>query len=185
MDTVLLIANLSSTPGLLRRLTEDVSPEQATGSPTPGEWSIAEVVRHLADGDRDTFLPRLRRMLAEDRPVFESRPREASADPLNLPTLLTVFESARSEAVKILNGLEPHAWLREGMSPSRGAVSVEAHAATMAAHDIEHLGQIHQSGAPSACARSALRRAWRFRFARCSRHSNPLPRAPKPFATDA
>ena len=144
MDTALLIANLSSTPGLLRRLTEDVSPEQATGPPKPGEWSIAEVVRHLADGDRDTFLPRLRRMLAEDRPVFESRPREASADPLNLPTLLTVFESARSEAVKILNGLEPHAWLREGMSPSRGAVSVEAHAATMAAHDVEHLGQIHQ-----------------------------------------
>jgi len=96
MDAALLIANLSSTPGLLRRLTEDVSLEQGTGPPKPGEWSIAEVVRHLADGDRDTFLPRLRRMLAEDRPVFDSRPREASADPLNLPTLLAVFESARS-----------------------------------------------------------------------------------------
>ncbi len=144
MDKPLVIATLSAPPGLLRRLTQDVSPEQAPRPPGPGEWSIAEVVRHLVEGDRDTFLPRLRRMLAEDRPIFQSLTRQATADPLNLQPLLAAFESARGEVVTILNELEPDAWTREGVSPSRGAVSVEAYAATMAAHDTEHLQQIYQ-----------------------------------------
>jgi len=83
-------------------------------------------------------------MLAEDLPTFESRPRAVSADPLDLPTLLAAFESARGLVVGILNGLDPAGWAREGVSPSRGPVSVEAYAAAMAAHDTEHLTQIHQ-----------------------------------------
>ncbi len=144
MDRVLVVGYLEATPGLLRRLTADLSPELATTPPKPGEWSITEVVRHLVEGDRDTFLPRLRRMLAEERPVFESRSRQASADRADLPTLLAAFESARAQGVKTLNGLEPAAWRREGVSPSRGPLSVEAYAGTMAAHDTEHLQQIHQ-----------------------------------------
>jgi uncharacterized damage-inducible protein DinB len=144
MDRDLIIANLAVTPDLLRRLTDDVPPEQTTRPPTPGQWSISEVVRHLVEGDRDTFLPRLRRMLAEARPVFASRDRQASADRSDLATLLGAFESARREVLKILEGLEPPQWQREGVSPSRGALSVEAYAATMAGHDTEHLQQIHQ-----------------------------------------
>jgi len=140
----LVIANLAATPNLLRRLSEDVSADQATRPPKPGEWSIFEVMRHLVEGDRDTFLPRLRRMLAEERPVFPSHDRQASADRSDLATLLGAFESARGEVLKILEGLEPPQWQREGVSPSRGALSVEAYAATMAAHDTEHLQQIHQ-----------------------------------------
>ena len=144
MDRDLIVANLAATPGLLRRLAEDVTPDVAMLPPKAGEWSVAETVRHLVEGDRDTFLPRLRRMLAEERPVFESRDRTSPGDRSDLATLLGAFESARGEVVKILKGLEPLEWAREGVSPSRGAVSVEAYAATMAGHDTEHLQQIHQ-----------------------------------------
>ncbi len=144
MDRELVVANLAATPDLLRRLAEDASSAQVTQPPKPGEWSISDVVRHLVEGDRDTFLPRLRRMLAEERPVFPSRDRQASADRSDLATLLGAFESVRGEVVKILKGLELSQWAREGVSPSRGAVSVEAYAATMAGHDTEHLQQIHQ-----------------------------------------
>ena len=144
MDRDLVVANLEAAPGLLRRLAEDVSPTQAIRPPTPEEWSVVDVVRHLVEGDRDTFLPRLRRMLAEDRPVFPSRDRGAPADRSDLATLLGAFESARGEVMKILKGLEPPEWAREGVSPSRGAVTVEAYTATMADHDTEHLQQIHQ-----------------------------------------
>ena len=126
MGRDLVVANLAATPNLLRRLAEDVSPKLATQPPKAGEWSVAEVVRHLVEGDRDTFLPRLRRMLAEERPVFPSRDGQASADRSDLSTLLGAFESARSEVVKTLRGLQPGEWAREGVSPSRGAVSVEA-----------------------------------------------------------
>ena len=151
MDRDLVIANLAATPDLLRRLTDDVAPEQTTHPPKPGEWSIAEVVRHLVEGERDTFLPRVRRILAEARPVFPSRDRQASADRSDLATLVGAFESARREVLKILEGLEPPQWQREGVSPSRGPVSVEAYAAAMAAHDTEHLQQIHQVRSALGC----------------------------------
>ena len=137
----LTLARMAATAGLLREMTADLDGETAGRAPAPGEWSIAEVVRHLVEGDRDTFLPRLRRMLAESRPVFE-KTAVAPGDRTDLPTLVAAFASARAQVVKTLRGLDDAAWRREGVSPSRGPLSVETYAATMDAHDTEHLRQI-------------------------------------------
>lgn len=155
------VASLAVTPTMLREMTRDCTARQAVTPPKPGEWSIVEVVRHLVEGDRDTFLPRLRRMLAESKPVFESRPRQ-EGDRADLATLLDAFADARSQAVALLRGLVDHGWRREGISPSRGAVTVESYAHTMAKHDTEHLRQIQDVRAtlglpPKRCeARVAL-----------------------------
>jgi uncharacterized damage-inducible protein DinB len=141
MNRDLLIQRLDSAPDRLQRLCAGLSPEDATQRPREGEWSVTEVVRHLVEGDRDTFLPRLRRMLTEDRPVFESRDREWK-DSSDLQNLLGAFEAARREVVRILRDLDAPGWSREGVSPSRGVVTVEAYALTMADHDDEHLAQI-------------------------------------------
>jgi hypothetical protein len=62
-DRVLVVASLRATPGLLRLLAAGVTAAQADTRPAPGEWSVEQVVRHLVEGDRDTFVPRLARML--------------------------------------------------------------------------------------------------------------------------
>lgn len=140
VDHAVTIAYLRATPRMLREMTRDCTAQAAT-PPAPGEWSIVEVVRHLVEGDRDTFLPRLRRMLAEDRPVFPVR-RPPENDAADLATLLDVFDRARADVVKILGGLDSTAWSREGVSPSRGPLSVETYAASTVEHDTEHLRQI-------------------------------------------
>ena len=137
----LSVARLSATPVLLREMARDASGALAWAPPTPGEWSIGEVVRHLVEGDRDTFLPRLRRMLTESRPVFDTS-RPATGDRADLATLLDAFADARRHAVTLLGGLDDARWRREGVSPSRGPLTVETYAATMDAHDTEHLRQI-------------------------------------------
>ena len=158
----LRLARMAATARLLHEMTADVTGESAARPPAPGEWSIAEVVRHLVEGDRDTFLPRLRRMLAETRPVFDSR-QPAGGDRADLPTLVAAFGSAREQVMKIVRGLDEAGWRREGVSPSRGALSVETYAATMDAHDTEHLGQIQDVRAalglrPKQCeARRSMR----------------------------
>jgi uncharacterized damage-inducible protein DinB len=121
----LTLARMAATASLLRELTADVDAEMAARPPTAGKWSIVEVVRHLVHGDRDTFLPRLRRMVAERR-----------------PTLVAAFAAARVEALKILRGLDEAGWQREGVSPSRGPLTIETYTTTMDAHDTEHLRQI-------------------------------------------
>ncbi len=136
-----MLASMRATPRMLREMSRDCTAEQAWTPPAAGEWSIAQVVRHLVEGDRDTFLPRLRRMLAEARPVFDrTRPAPETGGDLN--ALLLAFETARGQAVALLEGLDEAGWQREGVSPSRGALSVHGYAQTMAAHDTEHLQQI-------------------------------------------
>jgi len=161
VDRALTRAALRVTPRMLREMTRDGTPEQLTTPPKPGEWAIVDVVRHLVEGDRDTLLPRLRRMLAESRPVFATR-RPLEHDGADLATLLDVFERARADVMRILDGADAAAWTREGVSPSRGPLSVEAYAASTVAHDTEHLQQIHDVRAslgllPKRCeARVAL-----------------------------
>ena len=156
----LTVARLAATPTLLREMTRDGAGEAWT-PPKPGEWSIGEVVRHLVEGDRDTFVPRLRRMLAESRPVFD-KGRRTDGDRADLATLLDAFAAARRQAVALLGGLDDAGWRREGVSPSRGPLTVATYAATMDAHDTEHLRQIQDVRAtlgltPKRCeARVAL-----------------------------
>jgi len=142
----IVVARLTAVPAMLRELTIDVSLAQASKPPAPGEWGIADVVRHLLEGDREKFLPRLRRMLGEHRPVFESTtPLEGDAS--DLPTLVAAFASARTEVVKILGGLAEDGWAREGVTPSRGPLTVEAYARSTDKHDTEHLRQIQDGRA--------------------------------------
>ncbi|HEY7521005.1 MAG TPA: DinB family protein [Methylomirabilota bacterium] len=161
VDRPLIRASLRVTPRMLREMTRDCAPAQAATPPKPGEWAIVDVVRHLVEGDRDTLLPRLRRMLAEPRPVFAVR-RPLEHDDADLATLLDVFERARADVVRMLDGLDEAAWAREGVSPSRGPLTVEAYAASTVAHDTEHLQQIQDVRAtlgllPKRCeARAAL-----------------------------
>ena len=161
VDRRLIVASLRVTPRMLREMTRDCSAAHVSRPPKPGEWTITDVVRHLVEGDRDTLLPRLRRMLAEPRPVFAVR-RPHDHDHSDLATLLDVFERARTDVVRILTGLGDADWLREGVSPSRGPLSVETYAASTVAHDTEHLHQVQDVRAalglsPKRCeARVAL-----------------------------
>jgi len=157
----MILASLRVTPRMLREMTRDCTTAHASTPPKPGEWAIIDVVRHLVQGDRDTLLPRLRRMLAEPRPVFGVR-RPQDHDQSDLATLLDVFERARAEIVRLLGGLGEADWQREGVSPSRGPLSVESYAASTVDHDTEHLQQLQDVRAtlgllPKRCeARVAL-----------------------------
>jgi uncharacterized damage-inducible protein DinB len=161
MDRALMLASMRATPQMLREMSRDCTAEQAWTSPKAGEWSIGEVVRHLVEGDRDTFVPRLRRMLTEPRPLFD-RKHATPETGTDLNGLLRAFETARHQALALLDGLGERDWQREGVSPSRGAVTVQAYVHTMAEHDTEHLQQIQDvrqalSLLPKRCeARRAL-----------------------------
>jgi hypothetical protein len=137
-----LTAELAANGTMLKELTADVPAADAATPPAAGEWGVIDVVRHLVEGDRDKFLPRVRRMLAETQPVFD-KVEPVTADASDLPTLVAAYASARAQVVKILRQLEPDEWSRTGVTPSRGPLSIEAYARSTRKHDTEHLRQIH------------------------------------------
>jgi uncharacterized damage-inducible protein DinB len=138
----LAVGRLGAAAEMLRALTDDVTPEQRARPPRPGEWSIVEVVRHLVEGDCRKLLPRLQRMLAETRPVFD-RTDGLADDGAPLPALVERFGSSRAQVTRLLEGLDEPGWQREGVSPTFGALTVEAYALRTEKHDTEHLRQIH------------------------------------------
>ena len=147
IDRALTVAYLLATPRMLREMTRDCSGSQAATPPKPGAWSIVDVVRHLVEGDRDTLLPRLRRLLVEERPTFavfdpqaweherDHRARDFAAD-------LAAFTRARADTLAFLERVPADAAGRLGVSGHFGPLTLLQYATHELDHDLEHLGQM-------------------------------------------
>jgi len=112
---------------------------------------------HLLHVETEVFLPRLRRMAAEDRPAFVAftpqvwaRERDHSTDAF--PTTLAAFVRARAETLAFVRALPASAGQRLGISGFFGPISLLQYATHVADHDVEHLRQMQ------ACARAATGR---------------------------
>ena len=107
--TTLLDAYLSG-PGILRAAVTGISREQMVSRPVAGRWSVLEVVCHLADTDAN-IVHRLKRVLSEERPVF---------DRVQPELMLGVFDLTRRQIGRILRASPPEAWERTGIVGDRG-----------------------------------------------------------------
>src|SRR6516165_10217711 len=70
MEMTTLLDTYLSGPGILRAAVTGISREQVVSRPVAGRWSVLEVVCHLADTDAN-IAHRIKRVLSEERPVFD------------------------------------------------------------------------------------------------------------------
>lgn len=116
----------------------------------PGEWSPREVVHHLADSEMTAAI-RLRRLIAEDRPVIEGYDEAEFARVLYydrpIADSLVAFKAARDTTAQILHRLTAAQWAREGTHSSSGRYSVEDWLRIYAAHAPDHADQIRRARA--------------------------------------
>jgi hypothetical protein len=70
MEKTTLLDTYLSGPGILRAAVTGISREQMVSRPVAGRWSVLEVVCHLADTDAN-IAHRIKRVLSEERPVFD------------------------------------------------------------------------------------------------------------------
>jgi hypothetical protein len=102
--------------------------EQPTSRPIPGKWSALEVVCHLADTDANIAY-RLKRILSEDRPMFERvKPDLMQAalayDERDAEEELALFDFGRRQIARILRASKPESWERAGVVGDRGERTV-------------------------------------------------------------
>jgi len=146
-----ILATLGATPGGIGDLARGLSGAQLAKRPEEGEWCFTEILDHLLAGERDTILPRLRLMRDKDEPVFASSAaaRAARGDPrdLDFGAMLAEFGRVRAETVALLRRLDDAGWQRRGTSPSRGPLTIEQYARSVAEHDREHLEQFEKTRA--------------------------------------
>ena len=122
--------------------------EQLTSHPLPGKWSAREIVHHLADSEGTSAI-RLRRLLAEDRPVIQGYDQEQFAVRLKynereIEPSLEAFRSARATTAQILNLMTEAEWNREGEHSESGRYTPEHWLRIYADHAHNHAAQIRR-----------------------------------------
>jgi hypothetical protein len=137
---------LPKTEAALKRAVRGLTRAQLRKREAPGKWSIAHVLRHLADSEV-VWGWRLRMILAEDRPVITSYDQDLWADRLGYGTAdaevsLREFGTLRAGNLRLLKAASPADLKRVGLHSQRGEESVEHLMKLYAGHDVLHLNQI-------------------------------------------
>ena len=112
----------------LRRAVQGLSRDDVLAHPGPGEWSIQELVIHLADSDAIT-VDRMKRILTEDNPALLYADETAYVDRLfhdeqSLEDALTLFDVGRRQWSRVLRLLPDDAFSRHGTHNRAGIVTL-------------------------------------------------------------
>ena len=136
---------LAKQPGEFRRLLVGISDEAAKAEPTPGKWSVKQVIGHVCDAERVMSYRALRFSRGDqtDLPGFEQDDyvREANSNARSLDDLLDEFESVRNATLALFRSLPAGVESRRGMA-NNNPVTVRALAYIAAGHANHHYGKL-------------------------------------------
>jgi uncharacterized damage-inducible protein DinB len=137
---------LRETPEALVGAIHGLSPERLRTPEQPGKWSIAQVLRHLADAEV-VWAWRMRLILAQDRPTLTGYDQDLWADRLGYADAdpaesLADFTVLRRSNLRLLDRATPADLDRVGLHSERGEESARHLRRLYAGHDLLHLNQI-------------------------------------------
>jgi len=115
--------------------------------PAPGEWCVKEVLGHLIEAERRGFAGRIRLILSNDEPEFETWDQPAVARERrdcerNLGDLLDEFSALREASVVLVAGLREAELQRGGHHPTVGYLHVADLLHEWVHHDRNHIRQM-------------------------------------------
>jgi len=127
-----------------------ISDRELDARPASGRWSAREIVHHLADSEMTSAI-RLRRLLAEDRPMIQGYDQAEYARRLHytrpIQASLDAFRAARQTTAEILDRLTETDWTREGTHSDSGRYTVERWLEIYTEHAHNHADQIRRARA--------------------------------------
>jgi hypothetical protein len=129
---------------------QGISDRELDARPAPGKWSAREIVHHLADSEMTSAI-RLRRLIAEDRPLIQGYDQDEFARRLfydrPIHASLEALRSARETTVQILERMTEAQWGREGTHSESGRYTVQRWLEIYAQHAHDHADQIRRARA--------------------------------------
>ena len=143
----------SATSKKLARLLKGVPAAKLRKRPAPEQWSVAEILAHLADAEI-VIGWRMRSILgapgtpvqAFDQNAWVIAGHYEKRDPRKSIELHRVMREAN---LALLKSLSPDQWQHFGQHAERGQESIEHIVRMMAGHDINHIRQIERILSPA------------------------------------
>lgn len=146
MNLSTAIEHLAAQCQAVAALVADVGPGQVRWKPAPDQWSILEVVNHLADEEREDF--RTRVGLALFAPTSEWPPIDPQGwvaarryNERDFQPSLADYRAEREQSLAWLRGLEAPNWDSRVERPW-GVITAGDLLAAWVAHDVLHLRQL-------------------------------------------
>jgi hypothetical protein len=139
---------LRATPAKLKASVKGVGKALLLWPPAPGKWSILEIVCHLRDMERDAYLSRYQRILAEENPLLpdidgDRYALENDYRSQRLGEALREWTRLRRECLKLLSRVKREEWARVGTHETAGRLTMDDLLRRQAVgNDEAHLGQI-------------------------------------------
>jgi uncharacterized damage-inducible protein DinB len=145
-----MLAVLAESPDWAADRLERDAEERWRQRPAPGRWSALEVLCHLRDADREVFLPRLERMLAERNPELPGVDmtgweRARAYDRQPPAAVLEEWVAVRRTLLARLAPLGRADWARVGIHAERGPYPLHELVRYCADHDLSHRRQIAEA----------------------------------------
>jgi hypothetical protein len=112
----------------LRAATLGLNRSQLRAYPIPGTWSIHQIVVHLTDCEQ-VFADRMKRVIAEDRPVLAAFDenlwmQNLAVEGRSTEECVELLELVRRQMSRILRELPPGAFQRTGRHSEQGDLSL-------------------------------------------------------------
>lgn len=147
MNAEAIIARLERFPAALEAAAACVPAEDARWRPESGNWSILEVVCHMADEDVEDFRARLELLMLQPGTAWPPLNLEGVSEKRgylqrDLRAELARFTAKRRENVAWLRSLGAADWTRAYPHPKQGPVPAGELLVSWVAHDALHLRQI-------------------------------------------
>ena len=147
---------LAATPRGIEALLRGKSRAQLTKKPGPKQWSVAEIVAHLADAEL-VIGYRVRTILGNPGTAIQAFDQDEWSrvgryNQRDARASLAFFSALRTANLAIWRSLTPAQWRAYGLHAERGKETLERVWRHNAGHDLNHLAQIKailQPGKPS------------------------------------
>jgi uncharacterized damage-inducible protein DinB len=148
LDLEILIRQYDEGSERLRRALEGVTAAEWDLVPVPGQWSLRQVVCHLADAEL-LYAERIKRILAEDEPpLLRAEPEQflaAMGGPQrDIEVELRLIESIRAHVGAILQSLGPEQFERRGIHSTDGPLTLRMVLERVVKHIPHHVAFIEQ-----------------------------------------
>lgn len=137
-----------STAKKLQKLIKPLSKKQMKKRPGPGQWSIAEILAHLADAEVVGSW-RMRLILGNTGQPIQAYDQEVWADTFKYgdrdpKESLKVFRVLRENNLSLLKRIPDPLWENHGMHAERGKETISRIVEMFAGHDLNHLKQVEK-----------------------------------------
>lgn len=139
---------LSKTPETLTTMLDGLSDEWLLSNEGEHTWSPYDIIGHLVHGEKTDWIVRTKVILSsEEHKTFEPFDRfaqENDSKGKSIQELLDEFSKLRSQNLNELKTLQisESDFIKKGMHPELGEVSLQQLLATWTVHDLGHIAQI-------------------------------------------